>query len=219
MAVSFADVVEYNAATSSSHSITGNDGSEESLYILSFICLSSVTISSVTGGGLTWNQRGDTSQNVIRGITYWAFGTPTGDPFTVIVTLSATSIAAGRVVRYAGSTSTSPIVNDADASAESTAPSVNISTTGFVSNADLYYNSISHQSSAITLDGDYTGRTNEAVQSGARNHFAESADDNNPTHSKSPGNNWIIHGGIIKSAVSLIYADKLKSGRLPHLRM
>lgn len=76
--------------TTDTATITGVEGGGEYTYVLTVAHRTSATVSSVVGGGLTWTQvdEQDSSRGQCFGEVWTAYGTPSGDPFTITITMS-----------------------------------------------------------------------------------------------------------------------------------
>lgn len=190
------------SGATSSHVITGNAGTAAGTFVLIFGFGSSSSVSTVTGGGLTWTQVHTTILGGFEMESWYAAGDPSSNPFSVTVTTSTSINAVGHVTRYDGADTGNPVIAGAENTGTSTSTTVTITATNYRT-GDFYYSGFAYGSStAATFDTNYIQRGNQSTI-GANSIYASDNNgddsDNVPAHTI-PSSGWLMHGMIIKAA-------------------
>lgn len=203
-----------DAASDTSSSISGIDGSVNSGYLLSVVFNGTSSISSVVGGGLTW-QLLDNDTQTLEQSTYWAAGDPSGDPFTVTITYGSNTVAAGHVLRFTGIDQGNMVIANTGTTGN-TSPAAQTITNTLFRGGDVYYSFCASQSVSISPSSSWTERGTEQTVGPAHHQAETSITDNTPSNTLSGDNNWIIHSGIVKASAAQVVKLEEKYGISGH---
>lgn len=230
----------HTAANSSTASldITGVESGTDQLYILGVAVDGLNTVSTVTGGGLTWTKSKE--QCGSKDSTFCSFWTAFGSPvssFTITIIPSATTSVSAGVLRYSGADSATPFedvvgenINGEEGGCTGGTNNNSVQTTT-TSGQDASVYVMASSTVVRTITTAHSGSIERATAnagSGAtatRIYLHDIASDTetiNMLHSLNNLTSWAAAALVIipavVAAVSLVFQNRMRK-KLPHLRM